>query len=72
MKEIQFEIVRKIGVLSESPSGWRKELNLVDWNGNAPKYDLRDWGPAHLRVGKGAVLTAEEAKALLALLRAEL
>jgi len=72
MKEFQYEIVRQIGALSESPSGWRKELNLVSWNGNAPKYDLRDWGPDHLRVGKGAVLTAEEAKALLALLWAEL
>lgn len=27
--------------------GWRKELNLVSWNGRPPKFDLRDWAPDH-------------------------
>ena len=33
MADIQFEIVKKIGVLSQSGSGWEKALNLISWNG---------------------------------------
>lgn len=53
MANIQYEIVEHIGVLSESASGWRKELNLISWNGRAPKYDLRDWAPEHEKWEKG-------------------
>jgi hypothetical protein len=40
--EIKFEITQHIGVLSESSKGWTKELNLINWNGREPKYDIRD------------------------------
>lgn len=68
MADIKYEIVEELGVLSEGSRGWRKELNLVSWNGAAPKYDLRDWAPEHEKMGKGITLTREEAKALAALL----
>ena len=45
MSDIKFEIVQKIGVLSESATGWKKELNLIRWNDRDAKYDLRDWAP---------------------------
>ena len=32
MEEVKFEIVESLGVLSSSPSGWTKELNLISWN----------------------------------------
>ena len=67
-KEIKFEIVKAIGVLSESAKGWTKELNLVSWNDGAPKYDLRDWSPDHSRMGKGLTMTADEVVALRDLL----
>ncbi len=47
MDDIRYEIVMQLGVLSQSRSGWTKELNLVSWNGRAPKYDIRDWSPGH-------------------------
>ena len=59
MADIKYEIIEEIGVLSEGARGWRKELNL---------YDLRDWAPAHEKMGKGVTLTKDEAKALAALL----
>ena len=68
MADIKYEIIEEIGVLSEGARGCRKELNLVSWNGAAPKYDLRDWAPAHEKMGKGVTLTKDEAKALAALL----
>ena len=52
MPDIKFEIVEEIAVLSESNSGWKRELNLVSWNGREPKYDLRDWDENHVRMGK--------------------
>jgi hypothetical protein len=60
MSDIKFEIIQKIGVLSESPSGWSKQLNLVSWNEREPKYDLREWAPDGEKMGKGVTLTKEE------------
>lgn len=64
MADIQYEIVESLAVLSTSGSGWQKELNLISWNGRAPKLDLRDWAPGHAKMGKGITLTNEEAIAL--------
>lgn len=59
-QEFSYEIVEEIAVLSESPKGWRKELNLVSWNGRPPKFDLREWAPEHEKMGKGITLSNEE------------
>lgn len=68
MSEIKYEIIEKLGILSESTKGWTKELNLISWNGGTPKYDIRDWSPNHEKMGKGITLTDEEAKKLKELL----
>ncbi|KRK40758.1 YdbC family protein [Loigolactobacillus bifermentans] len=60
MAALQFDIVETIGVLSTNKSGWTKELNLVSWNGRAPKFDLRDWAPDHAKMGKGITLSNDE------------
>ncbi|WP_430535285.1 PC4/YdbC family ssDNA-binding protein [Listeria rocourtiae] len=62
MSNIEYEIVEHIGVLSENAKGWRKEVNLISWNGRAPKYDIRDWSPGNEKMGKGLTLTEEEFK----------
>lgn len=64
MAEIKFEIKETLGVLSESTKGWSKELNLVSWNDKEAKYDLREWDPAHEKMGKGVTLSVEEIKKL--------
>ena len=68
MAEIKFEITQKIGVLSKTNKGWAKELNLVSWNDREPKYDIREWSPDGLTMGKGVTLTKEELVALKELL----
>ena len=60
LAEIKFEITEQIAVLSESPKGWTKELNLISWNGREPKYDIRDWAPNHEKMGKGVTLDLDE------------
>lgn len=69
MAELSYEIVKELGVLSVSPKGWQKELNLISWNGREPKYDIRDWAPDHEKMGKGITLSAEEVGALLRVLQ---
>ena len=67
--ELKFEITKKIGVVGEGTRGWRKELNIVSWNGRAPKLDIRDWNETHEKMGKGITLTGSEARQLLELLK---
>ena len=64
MADIKYDIVKEFGVLSENAKGWRKEVNLISWNGSAPKYDIRDWAPDHEKMGKGTTLSEEEMKIL--------
>ena len=59
-EQITFEITEHIGVLGVYHTGWKKELNLVSWNGNEPKYDIRDWDPAHERMSRGITLSEKE------------
>jgi len=68
MADIKYDIVKEVGVLSESNSGWTKELNLISWNNREAKYDLRDWSPEHAKMGKGITLSIEELKELRNLL----
>ena len=68
MSEIKFEIIKKIGMLSKSASGWTKELNLISWNDMDAKYDIREWSPDRERRGKGVTLSAAELSALKVLL----
>jgi hypothetical protein len=68
MSDIKYEIIKKVGVLSASASGWSKELNLISWNDREPKYDLRDWSEDHIKMGKGITLSKEELLALKELL----
>ena len=68
MSEIKFEIIKKIGVLSKSASGWTKEINIMSWNDREPKYDIREWSPDREKMGKGVTLSKEELVALKELL----
>jgi hypothetical protein len=68
MSEIKYEIIKTIGVLSKSASGWMKEVNLISWNDREPKYDIRDWSADHSKMGKGVTLSKEELSALKELL----
>lgn len=72
MKEIQYEIIKEIAILSKSDSGYTKEINLISWNGAEPKYDIRSFSPNREKCGKGVTLTETEVKTLFAALQKEL
>lgn len=60
---VTYEIVKHIGKAGD------KEVNLVSWNGNTPKIDIREWYEDHTKCRKGITLTDEEAKALYEVLK---
>lgn len=68
MADIKYDILEELGVLSESAKGWKKELNLISWNGGTYKYDIRDWAPQHEKMGKGITLSKDEIKELYKIL----
>lgn len=71
-QEFKFEIIKHIGDLTEpNGKGWRTEFNLVSFNGNDAKYDIRSWNETHDKMGKGVALTADECITLKELLMQE-
>lgn len=57
---VDWQVVEEIAVLHESQGGWKKELNLVSFNGEEPKFDVRWWNQDKTRLGKGFTFTREE------------
>ena len=54
-----------VGHLARLSDGyWGKELNLVSWRGQDPKYDIRAWTADRTKLGKGVSLSRDEAIAL--------
>ena len=51
-EEVRFEIVKHYGVIKERKNGWKKELNI------------REWNEEHDKTSKGITLSDEEAKNL--------
>ena len=68
MAEFTYEITQELGVLSENKSGWRREVNLISWNGADPKIDIRDWAPNHEKMSKGISLSSDEVEKLITIL----
>ncbi len=60
----RFDLMEHIGVLSMKDNGWTREVNLVSWNGNTAKVDIREWDPEHKRMTKGVTLFEDEAETL--------
>jgi len=64
-----FEIIEHVGVISVNSTGWKKELNVVVWNGGSEKYDIRDWDMNHEHMSRGVTLHKDEAKKLFEMLK---
>ena len=68
-RDVTFEIIEEIGIISTQDTGWTKEINLVRWNGGMAKYDIRDWDPYHQKMSRGITLKEEEMRRILDLMR---
>ncbi|MCI6152740.1 YdbC family protein [Fusobacterium perfoetens] len=68
MAEIKFDIIEELGIIGEGSKGWKKEVNIISWNGRKAKVDIRDWDENHEKMGKGLTFTKDELKTLKGLL----
>lgn len=68
-RPLEVKIVEHLCVFQSNSSGWTKELNIVSWAGNAPKFDIREWSPDHTKMSKGVTLSGAEAETLLGCLK---
>ena len=71
-KELKYEIINHIGIVSQQSGGWNIELNRISWNSGEPKYDLRSWSPNHEKMGKGITLTEEALRGLKKVIEEEI
>lgn len=67
--DFSFEIEKHFTILSEGNKGWKKEFNLVSWNGREARFDIREWSEDHQKMRKGLSMTEEEVLALKACLK---
>jgi hypothetical protein len=63
-RNITFEIKEHLGTIAQYGTGWNKELNIISWNGGAPKFDIRDWDEYHEKMSRGVTLTQWEMRKL--------
>lgn len=63
MADVKFEIKKDLGSI-----GGKKKLTYTAWNGNAPKFDIRDWYD-NGNAGKGVALDKAELESLYKLLQ---
>lgn len=66
MADFKYEITEEIAVLSDK-NGYTKEINMISYNGAAPKVDIRNWSTGddgEKKMGKGITLSKEEAMVL--------
>lgn len=59
MNDIKCEILETLIEFPEEGS-FHKELNIIKWGDNSPKYDLRGWTSGREKMTKGVTLTKEE------------
>lgn len=69
-KGLKYEVLKVFGTL-DSDSKMPKQLRLISWNGNEPKYDLRGWSvdeDGNETMSKGITLDGEELQSLFDIL----
>ena len=60
MADVKCEILDTLLEFPDDGSRYHKELNLIQWGRNPPKYDLRGWTKDRDEMTKGITLTREE------------
>ena len=71
-EELSYEVIKCLGELSESKSGWKTEANVMSWNGKPAVIDIRAWSPDKAKMGKGITLTDDEQQKLYKILESHL
>lgn len=54
---MEYEIIKKLGVIEGDPERFHVEANIISWGGNPPKLDIRKWNAD--RMNRGLSLSKE-------------
>lgn len=63
MPDVKYEILATLLVFPQE-GNYHKELNLIKWGNNPPKYDLRGWTGDHSGMTKGITLSKDDVEFL--------
>lgn len=65
---MEYEIIKRLGILEGNPEGFRIEANIIAWNERAPKLDIRKWQPNN-KPSSGVCIGTEGLKELQEILK---
>lgn len=64
---MEYEIIKRLGVLEGNPEGFHTEVNIISWDGNPPKLDIRKWNAD--RMSRGLSLSKDGLEKLREILK---
>ncbi len=64
---MEYEVIKRLGILEGNPEGFHIEVNIISWDGNPPKLDIRKWNAD--RMNRGLSLSADGLKKLREILK---
>ena len=67
-KEQDGVCLEHIGIIHETPSGWKTEVNVVSWFGKEGKIDIRNWSTDYSKSSPHSLFSDEEMEILIGLM----
>lgn len=64
MAEINYEIIQKLGMITQGNKKFKKQVTLISWGEGQPKIDIRAWSDDYEKMTKGISLSKKEALTL--------
>lgn len=64
---MEYEVIKRLGILEGNPEGFHIEVNIISWDGNPPKLDIRKWNAD--RMNRGLSLSTDGLKKLREILK---
>ena len=64
---MDYEIIKRLGILEGDPEGFHIEANIMSWDKNPPKLDIRKWNGD--RLSKGLAISKEGMERLREILK---
>lgn len=67
--KVTWDVIEHLGDVAEK-GRMKLEVNVVSWNNNPPKIDIRCWNDDYTQMKRGTTLTEEEAERVYQILKA--
>lgn len=64
-EDMSYKVIKKVGIISQIPTGGRIEANIIAWGGHKPAMDIREWNETGTRPRSGLALSETEMNKLI-------